>query len=171
MTFYFEIQPPGRKRRMSLLPLWWLTTLETHPLRHGYRKIFKYCTRSQGWKPLFPKIDVFTRQNFNIKKRIMRNRFNNTRAGEKTENSQMAGNFKFHQKRCMSCDRMENGKNNLLSTKTKREYKLKRHYTCQSIFCIYVLTCEICQAQYTGQTIQTVQKRHYGHISEVKRCE
>ena len=101
----------------------------------------------------------------------MRNRFRGSKAGERVENFPRAGNFKFHQKRCMCCERMEDGKTKLLSTKTKREYKIKRHYTCQSVFCIYVLTCVICKAQYTGQTTQTVQKRHYGHRSEVKRCE
>ena len=35
---------------------------------------------------LFPKIDVLTRQNFNIKKRIMRNRFRGTKVGEDSEN-------------------------------------------------------------------------------------
>ena len=59
----------------------------------------------------------------------------------------------------MCCERMEDGKTKSLST------KIKRHYT---IFCIYVLNC---QALYTGWTTQTVQKRHYGHRSEMKHCE
>ena len=62
-------------------------------------------------------------------------------------------------------------KTELLITRTKREYKIKRNYTCQSPFCVYVLTCKMCMAQYTGQTTQTVQKCHYGHWSEIKRCE
>ena len=47
---------------------------------------------------------------------------------------------------------------------------MKLHYTCQSLWCIYALTCTICMAQYTGQTTKTVQIRHYGHRSEIKRC-
>ena len=101
----------------------------------------------------------------------MRNRFKGTMAGESNESGPMAGNFRLHNKRCMCCERMEDGKTKLLSSKTKREYQIKRHYTCQTTFCVYVLTCQICRAQYTGQTTNTAQKRHYGHRSEVKRCE
>ena len=54
------------------------------------------------------------------------------------------------------------------STNTKREYRLTRHYTCQTTFCVYLATCELCQAQYVGQTTRSIQKRHYGHGAEVK---
>ena len=101
----------------------------------------------------------------------MRNRFDKKMAGDRDGICSEAGNFKLHDKRCMCSERMVDGKTELLSTKTKREYKIKRHYTCQSTWCIYVLTCKICMAQYTGQTTQTMQKRHYGHRSEIKRCE
>ena len=80
-----------------------------------------------------------------------------------------AGNLKFHNNRCMCCNKMENGKTSLVSSKTKREFKVKIHYTCQSTYCVYVLTCKLCSAQYTGQTTQSVQKRHYGHRGDVKR--
>ena len=101
----------------------------------------------------------------------MRNRFRGTKAGEDLDNGPPAGNYKLHSKRCMCCERMEDGKTKLLSTKTKREYQIKRHYTCQTTFCVYVLTCKLCLAQYTGQTTKTAQKRHYGHRSEIKRGE
>ena len=114
-------------------------------------------------KVLFPKIAVVTRQNFNIKKRIMRNRFDKKMAGDRDGICSEAGNFKLHDKRCMDCERMVDGKTELLTTNTKREYKIKQHYTCQSTWCISVLTCKIFMAQYTGQTTQTMQKRHYGH--------
>ena len=35
---------------------------------------------------MFPKIDVDIRQNFNIKKRVIRYIFSGSKAGEKTEN-------------------------------------------------------------------------------------
>ena len=66
---------------------------------------------------------------------------------------------------------MEDGKTKLLNTKTKREYQIKRHYTYQTPFCVYVLTCKLCLAPYTGQTTNTAQKHHYGHRSEIKRGE
>ena len=63
---------------------------------------------------------------------------------------------------------MEDGRKKWKSNRTKREYSINRHYTCQTTFCVYLATCELCQAQYVGQTIRTMQKRHYGHRSEVK---
>jgi hypothetical protein len=57
------------------------------------------------------------------------------------------------------------------SSKTGREYPIKRHYNCQSSWLIYLVTCEDCQVQYIGQTIQTMVARHYGHRSEVRRGE
>ena len=65
------------------------------------------------------KIDVVTRQNFNIKKRIMRNRFDKKMAGDRDGICPMAGNFKLHEKRCMCCERMVDGKTELLSRKKK----------------------------------------------------
>jgi hypothetical protein len=38
------------------------------------------------------------------------------------------------------------------SNKTKRAYEIRRHYTCQTTFCVYLATCTLCQAQYIGQT-------------------
>ena len=57
------------------------------------------------------------------------------------------------------------------STRTGREYAIKRHYDCQSSWLIYVVTCVDCQVQYIGQTIQTMVAIHYGHRSEVRRGE
>ena len=53
--------------------------------------------------------------------------------------------------------------------KNAREYNIGRHYNCQSSWVIYVVTCEECKIQYTGQTRQTMVARHYGHRTEVKQ--
>ena len=45
------------------------------------------------------------------------------------------------------------------SNKTGRSYTIRRHYTCQTTYCVYLATCHLCQAQYIGQTIRTMQKR------------
>ena len=101
----------------------------------------------------------------------MRNRFREDEQDIPPTNCLPAGNFKFHDGRCMCCLRMEDGKTKYLATKTKRQYTIKRHYTCQTTFCVYVVTCGLCAAQYTGQTTKTMRARHYGHRSEVKRKE
>ena len=59
----------------------------------------------------------------NIKKRIMKNRYSGRVDGQ--DCCLEAGNFKLHSKRCMCCERMEDGKTKLVSSKTKREYKIK----------------------------------------------
>ena len=121
-------------------------------------------------KKTFPVLSIVTRQNKNISRRIIR-----TRLGKKEEsdqnNNQPAGNFKLHNTRCMCCSRMENEKTEYQSTKTGRKYRIKRHYTCQTTHCVYLVTCGLCQSQYTGQTTRSMRERHYGHRSEVKRCE
>ena len=67
--------------------------------------------------------------------------------------------------------RMEDGKTKYMATKTRRQYTIKRHYTCRTNFCVYVVTWGLCAAQYTGQTTKTMKARHYGHRSEVRRKE
>jgi hypothetical protein len=119
-------------------------------------------------KKTFPNIDVVYRQNRNIRTRIMRNRYTKRKEDQNQVVHQQAGNFKLHSTRCKLCDRMEDGTTKWRSNKTKREYEIRRHYTCQTTFCVYLATCTLCQAQYIGQTINTMQKRHYGHRSEVK---
>ena len=64
---------------------------------------------------------------------------------------------------------MEEVTDKVKSSKTDREYSIRRHYNCQSSWVIYVVTCEECNIQYTGQTRQTMVARHYGHRSEVKQ--
>jgi hypothetical protein len=103
----------------------------------------------------------------------MRNRFREDDALDEQQpvSSLPRGNFKFHNSRCMCCLRLEDGKTKYSATKTGRQYSIKRHYTCQTTYCVYVVTCGLCSAQYTGQTTKTMRERHYGHRSEVKRKE
>ena len=157
----------GKKKRNVIAPLVVTYNPGNPPFKLWIKELIEILHKDKDLKALFPKVDVVTRQNANIKKRIMRNRF--VGKVDAPANCPPAGNFKLHSKRCMCCDRMEDGKNKLLSSKTKREYKIKRHYTCQTTHCVYVLTCALCWAQYTGQTIRCCQKRHYGHRGEVKR--
>ena len=65
---------------------------------------------------------------------------------------------------------MEDGKIEWESNKTGRKYKIKRHYTCLTNYCIYLGSCLLCKSQYIGQTTLTMQKRHYGHRAEVKQA-
>ena len=63
---------------------------------------------------------------------------------------------------------MTDGQVNYTSTKTARQYTINRHYTCQSSYVIYLITCALCKKQYVGQTRRLMCQRHRNHRSEVK---
>ena len=63
---------------------------------------------------------------------------------------------------------MEESKEKFTSTRTGREYKIRRIYTCTSRWVIYLVTCTDCNIQYVGQTTQEMRQRHYGHRSDIK---
>ena len=79
------------------------------------------------------------------------------------------GNYRLHNKNCVTCLRMEDGKTEYQSAKTGRTYKIRRHYTCQNqTHLVYLVRCGFCNANYVGQTIQTMRKRHLGHRAEIR---
>ena len=63
---------------------------------------------------------------------------------------------------------MTDGKDRFQSSKTKREYKISRHYTCESTHLIYLVRCDLCSMDYIGQTTQSMRKRHLGHRAEIR---
>ena len=90
--------------------------------------------------------------------------------GSKEEQSfPKAGNWIYHSKRCVTCKRMTDGRTEYKSERTGRTYKIRRHYTCQNTHNIYLVTCKLCNSQYTGQTKKTMAYRHAWHRDEIKR--
>ena len=73
------------------------------------------------------------------------------------------GNFKLHQKNCVTCRRLEDGKVKYKSAKIGREYKITRHYTCESTHIVYLANCSLCGVDYIGQSIRSMRARHLGH--------
>ena len=63
---------------------------------------------------------------------------------------------------------MEEMTKTVRSYKTGRKYAIKRHYDCQSFWLIYSVICSDCHVKYVGQTIKTMDHRHYGHRIEVR---
>ena len=140
------------------------------PYRKWIQEELNILHRDEEMKKTFPSISVVTRQNKNIGRRIIGTRLKGNDSQDNNNNIQPAGNYLLHAARCMCCSRMEEVKA-YKSSKTGRRYTLKRHYTCQTSFCVYLVTCGLCSAQYTGQTTRSMRDRHYGHRSEVKRNE
>ena len=113
-------------------------------------------------KQLFPKIDVVTRQGKNISDKVISSRHwkfdqNQRQAGHPHP---PPGNYKKHSKNCKACLRMTEGKVEFSSSKTQRNYKIKRHYTCESTHLVYLVRCRLCNVDYVGQTTQSMRERH-----------
>ena len=69
---------------------------------------------------------------------------------------------------CVCCLKMDERVKIFESSATHREYQIQRSYSCLSKWVVYVVTCRLCNIQYTGQTTQEMRKRHYGHRSEIR---
>ena len=62
---------------------------------------------------------------------------------------------------------MEDGKTMYRSAKTNREYKIKRHYTCEKTHILYLAHCSLCNMDYVGQSTRSMRARHLGHRGEI----
>jgi hypothetical protein len=118
-------------------------------------------------KKLIPKIDVVTRQAPNIAKKTIRSRHWKTKSNDGPP-PLPPGNYKLHNKNCVTCRRMEDGKVKYKSAKTGREYKISRHYTCENTHIVYLAKCLLCSVDYIGQSTRTMRARHLGHRAEIR---
>eukprot|EP00092_Neocalanus_flemingeri_P059049 GFUD01070478.1.p1 GENE.GFUD01070478.1~~GFUD01070478.1.p1 ORF type:complete len:597 (-),score=106.00 GFUD01070478.1:133-1923(-) len=91
---------------------------------------------------------------------------------ERTDGDQgdlQGGNCRQHlPNRCVCCSMMEERAEGFHSTKTDREYKNRRHYTCTSSWVIYLVICTVCKIQYIGQTTNEMTQRHNGQRSDIR---
>lgn len=118
-------------------------------------------------RTILPKIDVVTRQAPSIQKKVIRGRHWKQKAVEGPP-PPPPGNFRLHQKNCVTCRRIDNGKTRYRSAKTGREYKVTRHYTCESTHTLYLAHCELCNVDYVGQSTRSMRARHLGHRAEIR---
>ena len=101
--------PSNRKKpkRRIVAPLIVTNSPANPPYKKWINEELSILHRDPQMKKTFPYINVVTRQNQNIKRRIMRNRFREDDQDDiQTTNVLPAGNFKFHEGRCMCCMRM-----------------------------------------------------------------
>ncbi|CAH2329928.1 Hypothetical predicted protein, partial [Pelobates cultripes] len=68
---------------------------------------------------------------------------------------------------CKSCHFKNQKFYNFCSSKTKKNFKIKEHITCNSTHVVYLLTCG-CGTQYVGRTIRPVKKRFLEHFNNIK---
>ena len=156
------------RKRQIIAPLVITYSPANPPFRKWIQEELHILHSDSKLKKILPKIDVVTRQGKNIAKKVIRSRH------WKSENAQPSipylppGNFKLHNKNCVTCTRMEDGKKAFTSSRTNREYKITRHYTCESSHLVYLVKCDLCKMDYVGQTTQTMRKRHLGHRGEIR---
>ena len=167
-----------KKKKKILCPLIITYNTSNPPFAKWINEELPILHQSSKMEQLLPYISSVTRQDKNISQMAIRSQ--HWKGQTRDENSNVVnvnhrppGNFKLHNSRCMACKRMSNEKNEFHSTKTGRKYKISRHYTCQSQFIVYLVTCLFCETrpQYTGQTTKTMAKRHLGHRGEINRGE
>ena len=170
LELIFSQSAQNKPRRRIIAPPIVTQSPANPPYRKWIQEEIQILHKNPEMKKTFPVLSVVTRQNKNIARRIIKTRIGRTENQDGNHN-QPAGNFKLHTTRCMCCSRMDNDKTDYKSAKTGRTYTISRHYTCLTTHCVYLVSCGLCQAQYTGQTFRTMRDRHYGHRNEVKRCE
>ena len=75
---------------------------------------------------------------------------------------------KCGQKNCATCQHF-NTKQYFRSTVTKRCFRVKGNYSCNSTNIIYLITCKKCMKQYVGLTTKTLRERINHHRSTIIR--
>ena len=136
------------------------------PFRKWLKDLTPILHRDPSLRKMIPDIPVVYRQPPSVAKIAVKAKH---WKGSTTDNNQPGGSCRQHlPNRCVCCNKMEESKEKFTSTRTGREYKIRRTYTCTSRWVIYLVTCTDCNIQYVGQTTQEMRQRHYGHRSDIK---
>ena len=70
------------------------------------------------------------------------------------------------QPRCLTCSHMNTSQ--VISSKEKHSYPIRGNFNCKSNDIIYVMTCNICNIQYVGETSNSMNCRCRGHKSSIR---
>ena len=70
---------------------------------------------------------------------------------------------------CILCRDHLIASDSITSTVTKQKFPIKQHIHCNSSNVIYIITCSLCNIQYTGQTSTTLRRRINNHKSAIRR--
>ena len=69
-------------------------------------------------------------------------------------------------RQCLLCHRLREG-DKFKSSYTGLSYKIRHTLTCKSKYCVYLVTCQKCNMQYVGKSINHMHVRHTGHRQEI----
>lgn len=73
---------------------------------------------------------------------------------------------KCHHPRCATCNHL-NTSNYFTSTTTRKSYRIRHPFTCNSKNIIYLITCSKCKKQYIGNTRNSLRERINHHRSSI----
>ena len=136
------------------------------PFRKWLKELTPILHRDPSLRKLIPEIPVVFKQPPSVARIAIKAKH---WKGQGDPNNQSVGSCRQHlPQRCVCCSKMEERSEKFISTKTNREYKIQRKYTCTSSWVIYLVTCTDCNIQYVGQTVQEMRQRHYGHRSDIR---
>ena len=144
----------NRRKRKIICPLVVTYHPSNPPFRQWIQGAMGILHESEKMKKLVPHVSVTTRQGKNIAQTVIKTRHwrggagggggdGDDRGGGPGGDSRPPGNYKFHSKNCVTCDKMEDGQTSFYSDKTGRKYQIKRHYTCQDSWVVYYIRCTL----------------------------
>ncbi len=70
---------------------------------------------------------------------------------------------------CRYCPKL-NHSGIVKNTSTKHMYIVPQRITCKFNNLIYLITCKVCQSQYVGQTMNSIQMRFQKHLNDISHC-
>ena len=85
----------------------------------------------------------------------------------KSTPSKPLGTFPCNKPRCLTCNHIQTG-THIKSHSTGHSFPIRHHITCTTKNIIYVITCKICNIQYTGHTTNTLRTRFNNHKATVR---
>ena len=121
----------------------WKKLLLDSPLFNGYRVIPAFSRNKNLGELLAPR-----KNNMPIK------------------SPEQGGSFRCMGSRCKTCKHV-NVTNTFNSTYTRRQYKIANRLDCKSCNVVYLITCNLCNKQYVGETLRRLCDRLTDHRSNI----
>ena len=157
---------PKTTKTDNVLPL----VLTYHPSNHLVKKIImdnwgilKYsplCRDALPEKPLFA-----TRRNTNLKDILIKSRLDPSKPSNTTGHPNLKAPCKFWN--CSVCINLKKLKS-FRSEQNNKSYKTPPNVQCRTPNVVYLLTCNICQKQYIGETKRPFIARLKEHLADVR---
>ena len=75
--------------------------------------------------------------------------------GVRSKNFLKNGCFVVHKSNCLACSMLVEG-HKVMSLKRQKKFAIRGRFTCESVWCIFALTCSTCRQQFVGSSIASI---------------